>query len=56
MGSGTYGDELERPSSEKGQFVDDADPLVPEGVHRGIEDIAEGNTASAEDIESVLKF
>jgi len=31
-------------------------PEVPEGVLRGIEDIAEGRTASKEDIESVLKF
>jgi len=31
-------------------------PLVPEGVLDGIEDIKKGNTASKEDIESVLKF
>ena len=28
-------------------------PEVPEGVLRGIEDIAEGNTASKEDLENV---
>ena len=33
-----------------------AEPKVPEGVLRGIEDIAEGRTAGKEDIESVLKF
>lgn len=32
------------------------EPQVPEGVFRGIEDIAEGRTASKEDIEDVLKF
>lgn len=31
-------------------------PEVPEGVLRGIEDIAEGDTASKEDLESVLKY
>jgi len=39
---------------------DDADngerPEVPEGVLQGIEDIAEGRTASKEDIESLLKY
>ena len=29
-------------------------PEVPEGVLRGIEDIAEGNTASKEDLENLL--
>jgi len=28
-------------------------PEVPEGVLRGIEDIADGNTASKEDLESL---
>jgi len=31
-------------------------PDVPEGVLRGIGDIAEGNTASKEDLESLLKY
>lgn len=35
---------------------DGEDPLVPEGVLRGIEDIEEERTASKEDIEAVLKF
>ncbi|GAB3705206.1 hypothetical protein [Halorubrum pallidum] len=38
-------------SSDNGE-----DPLVPEGVLGGIEDIREENTASGEDIKSVLKF
>ena len=29
-------------------------PEIPEGVLRGIEDIAEGNTASKEDLENLL--
>ena len=37
--------------------VEDVDrPEVPEGVLRGIEDIAEGRTASKEDLQSVLKY
>jgi len=35
---------------------DGDDPLVPKGVLRGIEDIEEGNTASKEDLEELLKF
>ena len=31
-------------------------PEVPEGVLRGIDDLAEGDTASKEDVESALKF
>lgn len=31
-------------------------PEVPEGVLRGIHDLAEGRTASKEDIESVLEL
>jgi hypothetical protein len=31
-------------------------PEVPEGVLRGIEDIADGETASKDDLESVLKY
>lgn len=31
-------------------------PRVPEGVHRGIEDIDEGRTADVDDIESVLDY
>lgn len=34
---------------------DDDRPLVPEGVLHGIEDIAEGRTANADDIDAVLK-
>ena len=37
--------------------VEDGDrPAVPEGVLRGIEDIADGNTASKENLESLLKY
>lgn len=32
------------------------EPLVPEGVLRGIEDLEEENTASKDDLESLLKF
>ena len=40
-----------------GDDVEDGDrPEIPEGVLRGIEDIAEGETASKEDLESVLKY
>lgn len=36
---------------------DDGDePVVPEGVLEGINDIEDGNTASKEDLESLLKF
>ena len=35
---------------------DGEEPLVPEGVLRGMDDVAEGRTASKEDIEEVLKF
>lgn len=31
-------------------------PEVPEGVLRGIEDVAEERTASKEDIEALLKY
>lgn len=31
-------------------------PEVPEGVLRGIEDIAEGRTARKEDLEALLKY
>jgi hypothetical protein len=34
---------------------DDDRPAVPEGVLRGIDDIAEGETASKDDIDAVLK-
>lgn len=37
--------------------VDDEEPLlVPEGVLRGIENIANGNTATKEDLRDVLKY
>lgn len=41
-----------------GELDEDADEelRVPEGVLRGIEDIVEGDTASKEEIESILKF
>jgi hypothetical protein len=32
------------------------DPEVPSGVLRGIDDMVMGRTASAEEIENVLKF
>ena len=35
---------------------DGDDPVIPEGVLRGIEDIEDGNTASKEELESLLKF
>ena len=57
MSFGTHEDEQELTSSDGETIsVEDADPVVPAGVLRGIEDIAEGNTASKEDIESILKF
>lgn len=34
----------------------DDEPLVPVGVLEGVDNIAEGKTASKEDIEAVLKF
>lgn len=34
----------------------DDEPRVPEGMLKGIEDIAEDNTASKEEIEAVLDF
>ncbi|WP_169051889.1 hypothetical protein [Halorhabdus amylolytica] len=40
----------------EGDAEDEERPEVPEGVLRGIEDIAEGRTASKEDIESILKY
>lgn len=35
---------------------DDEEQLVPEGVLRGIDDVAEGRTMSEEDLDAVLKF
>lgn len=35
---------------------DGDDPLVPEGVIRGIEDVEEGNTASKDELEGLLEF
>lgn len=46
-------------SHEDGDSTDANDgeePQVPEGVLRGIQDIADGNTASKEDLEAVLNF
>lgn len=40
----------------EGDAEDGDRPAVPEGVLRGIEDIIEGNTASKEDLEAVLKY
>ena len=34
--------------------TDEERPEVPEGVLRGIEDVAEGNTASKEDLENLF--
>lgn len=57
MSFGTHEDERELATPDGDGFPDeDGDPQVPEGVLRGIEDIAKGETASKEDIESVLKF
>lgn len=57
MSSVTHEDDLKQTSSDGEEVsAEGDDPSVPEGVLRGIEDIAEGNTASKEDIESVLKF
>ena len=42
--------------STGGKDNESGEPLIPEGVLKGIEDIEEGNTASKEDIESILKF
>lgn len=39
-----------------GEPTDGDAPVIPEGVLRGIEDIEEGNTASKEELESLLKF
>jgi hypothetical protein len=48
---------LSRPDDDTEESTEDGgDPLFPEGVPRGIEDIDEGDTASKEDLESVLKF
>ncbi|MBX0296649.1 hypothetical protein [Haloarcula nitratireducens] len=41
------------PTDVDGQ---DGRPVVPHRVLRAIDDIKEGNTASKEDIESVLNF
>jgi len=41
--------------AEKGAYDGD-EPLVPEGVLRGIEDIEEGDTASKEDLKALLNF
>ena len=46
-------DEDAEPEYSEGM---DDEPRVPEGVLKGIEDIAEDNTASKEEIEAVLDF
>lgn len=38
------------------QDSDENDPQVPTAVLEAIENLAEGNTASKDEIESVLKF
>lgn len=47
----SHGDDDTEDSTDEGE-----DPLVPEGVLRGIEDIEDEETASKEDLESTLKF
>ncbi|GAB3688173.1 hypothetical protein GCM10028857_22040 [Salinarchaeum chitinilyticum] len=50
---------MSRSRPDDGQENGDEDPQrpeVPEGVLRGIEDIAEGRTASKEDIEALLEY
>ena len=42
--------------SDDGDEEADGRPEVPAGVLRGIEDIAEGRTASKSDLESLLKY
>jgi len=49
VSSGGTGDEFVMPDD------DDDRPLIPVGVIDGINDLAHGNTADAEDIEAVLK-
>lgn len=45
------------PTEDESDDGSDGDePLVPEGVFRGIEDIEDGNTASKEDLDSLLNF
>ena len=46
---------LDRDENDHGSNNGDG-PYVPEGVFKGIEDINTGNTASMNDLESVLKF
>lgn len=36
--------------------MNDDEPMVPPGVLRGIKDLAEGRTATDEDIDAALKF
>lgn len=48
---------LHRKDGDPEEDAEDGErPKVPEGVLRGIEDIAEGRTATKEDLESVLKY
>lgn len=37
------------------EYSNGDDPVVPEGVLRGIRDIEEGDTASKEELKSLLK-
>lgn len=43
-------------NDREGDAEDGDRPEVPEGILRGIEDIAKGNTASKEDLKSILKY
>lgn len=46
----------ESGDGREGDAEDGDRPEVPEGVLRGIEDIEEGQTASKEELASVLKY
>jgi len=45
-----------RNEDDRSDGEDGEDPLVPEGVLRGIEDVEEERTASKDDIKAILKF
>lgn len=46
----------DQPEPAIRRVEDDDRPQVPEGVLRGIEDLAEGRTVDEEELEAVLKF
>jgi len=58
FGSPFYTTVMSSTPTEDGakESADSDDPIVPEGVLRGIEDIEAGNTASKEELESLLNF